>query len=798
MLIIASPLVLLVSCSFIDSNNKVLIEETIEKDSIREYQPYLISNIQVKPTKKQSSHNTPSHNLKDIDRSVIVRGQSFLVTGRLTDNLTGSGIPDIEVLVFWEHFTWGEFETDREALEDAYLVGSGLTNSEGYFSITAVDSSHSKSIGNVTVYTVVPANPIKGITEGTYTTNFIECYATINMIIQVNSTLVRVKEYFYAVAVLRMDNDTIVTLADGEEMVYTWLGSNRSSIISSGFTNETFYVPDGTIIGYYALAASFNVSTIGYSYIVGDISSGSQVGSNAAKWANNSLIIEVYDGASIIFSIDDPVPPGPGDNPKIQREETNLTVSGTITDEDDNPFYTTINLDIYVHNENITSSTYIQQSIISDADGNFTTTFALAGSYLQVGENIVWIDVGSGESIIAQSNSVKITILGNSNISSIQANGTSLTTSLMVMPGEILAISGRLEDIYNGNPLANVLVRARWEDFGPLLSTNTTTSGNFYFNLTLPITINTSTQNGTVYLEAESTIFHTASNDSFSIQVFHSLSFETYLNNTQISEDATVTTLQGNTIYTNSTFTLSCIIRDQFNRYINNRDMKLFFGNSNTTKIISNGNISHIITGTEGIIAGTYDVSLYFDEENNFNFSIRFQDYPEPTPTAPPDTTTPTNGGTQMFGKIMIYITIGIVSALLIGAVVFAFGRFLKGKRQKDAKKATQKIDLETLIEKMDEAENAKDYRQAILVSYQAFEFLCATRLGIKNVQTHSPRELARKVAKIQYIPVRDVTMLIMKYEEAKYSDHKIQQANYKLARQAFHNIKLAIEEQSK
>jgi len=134
----------------------------------------------------------------------------------------------------------------------------------------------------------------------------------------------------------------------------------------------------------------------------------------------------------------------------------------------------------------------------------------------------------------------------------------------------------------------------------------------------------------------------------------------------------------------------------------------------------------------------------------------------------------------------------------MIIAVVYTFGRFRKGRKKSVTVDGQEFYDLPTIISQIDEAEKAKDYKRAVVLCYRAFELICVNYFGIANAWSYSPRELARLVAATNRIPVRDVTMLVMRYEEARFSDHKINPASFKQTRQALHNMQLALDKEPK
>ncbi|MBD3191390.1 MAG: DUF4129 domain-containing protein [Candidatus Heimdallarchaeota archaeon] len=757
--------------------------------------PQLTSTIS-----SQKPLDSPSHS-QTISPTVILRGNTFTVTGRLVDLDSGAGIPDEPIYVYWSYFSWSSYESDPDGLAEDYLVGQGTTDSEGYFSISARDSDHSKVAGEVTVYTVFPGDPLLGpIQENRrYTNETILCYATLHMNLLTNTSLLRDGKSFWAAAALTLDNDSLVPSANGESISFNWQGTEYVQAITNYIANITLSVAEGTTIGSYSLQCSFYVPPLDLPFVVGSISSSAYLETTAADWANATRSLSVIDGAGITFSIDEPLPTTPGATPKVVREQTMIHVSGQITNDEDEPFGFPVDLQVYVDSAVSSSSSAVQASTTSNDLGEFNATFVLSGSYLSVGSNVVWVDAASGQGIQANSTISEITLYGNSTMTSPTVNGMANLSSIMAMPGETLRISGALLDAYNDAPVSGMTVEGRWGTSGTLYLANTSSSGTYTINLVVPPTINPGPNNmyGNISLRSRSTQYYTSSNTSFSVAIFDEISFTVFLNNTLVAEDSTITNVGGEPLYGNSSFILQGTITDQFDRPINNRLIRIIIVGVEINRTLSAGNFSYALSGEENITPGTYETSIIYNQDFDFNFYLTFADYPETTtPTTPTSEPTNNNGDEPMTGNILIWVAIAVVGLIIVLAVIYAFGRFRRGKdKDSPSTESVAKMDLQTLMSQIDDAESAKDYRRAIVLSYRAFEIICMKNFGIRDAPTQSPRELARSVAATNRIPVRDVTMLIMKYEEARYSDHKIGKDRYNAARQALHNIQLALKQ---
>jgi len=143
--------------------------------------------------------------------------------------------------------------------------------------------------------------------------------------------------------------------------------------------------------------------------------------------------------------------------------------------------------------------------------------------------------------------------------------------------------------------------------------------------------------------------------------------------------------------------------------------------------------------------------------------------------------------------KLAIGILVSTVSLIVLISVIYAFGRFRKAKKTLAVGELGEGLDLSTVMKMLDEAAKAKDYRRAVILCYRAFELLCIQHLFISEATKLSPRELARIVNSTNRVPVRDITMLVMRYEEARFSDHKITKNNFHLCKQALENVQLAL-----
>ncbi|NHK30176.1 MAG: carboxypeptidase regulatory-like domain-containing protein [Asgard group archaeon] len=788
--------ILILPLKFINSNS--ILESNIinENKTPTTFQTKLTMKIIVdeSQSKKDISPNNDLYfSPESVSPTTIIRGEIFTVTGRLIDNETAIGIPGEPIYIFWEYFNWSDYEADPSGFRSQYLIGLGSTDGDGYYDIDCLDSSHSKSTGSgITVYAVFLGNPYVGKIEDTrqYATDTIDCYAQIFMLMQVNETILREEEYVNVVAGMIFDNTstpTPVLASEGEDITIDFLGSTTTETISGLMINTTIQIPIGTQIdAYHELRVAFNISILNLPYVVGNqISSGALVGTPAADWSNISTDIYVYAGAGITFDIIAPVPPVLGQNPEILRQNTIVNVTGVLTNAFGNPFNVTINLDVFVGGFNTIST-------IADVNGDFSITFQVNDSSLGVGVQEVYVDAQSGQGITAQVEYHNITIVGNSTMTTPVISGTDLA-----LPGENVTISGNIRDIYNNDPVANMPVIAQWESFGAIYSTNTTAGGSYTFDVQVPITVNPSLPNGTIYVTSSESQYHTGSNTSIVVNVFTVLDFSITLNQTQITEGATQTTIGGNTLYTNSNFTLYLNLTDQFSRPLANRVVL-----TNITGIIeftnvtdANGLTSVDIKGIQyGFTNTTYTVVLTFvdNPSSTFSFNLEISSVPEEPTTGPTSPGTTPNGGTNLFNNLSIGILISVVSIIIIVAIIYGFGRFRKKGKQIPID-AAEVLDLPTVMKMMADAERAKDFQRAVVLCYRAFELICMQDLQILNARFLSPRELGYIVTNTNRIPARDINLLVRRYEEARFSDHKIIKNAFTTSKQALENVQLAL-----
>ncbi|NHJ41213.1 MAG: carboxypeptidase regulatory-like domain-containing protein [Asgard group archaeon] len=739
----------------------------------------------------------PNFSSKALSPSVIIRGNSFTVTGRLFDEETGEGYPGEPIYIFWEYFNWSDYYADPSGFRSQYLIGQGSTNSNGDFSINCADSSHSKKTGDdINVYAVFFGDPYLGKIEDNrkYITDTIDCYAQIFMIMQVNETILREEEYVNVMAGMIFDNTstpTPVLASEGEDITIDFLGTTTTETISGLMIDIDIQIPIGTQIDtYYELRVAFNISTLNLPFVVGNqILSGSQISLPAADWSNSSTDIYVYAGAGITFDIIEPVPPVIGQNPEILRQNTYMNITGVLTNAYGNPFNETKILEIFIGGFNTIS-------VIADVNGDFTITFQVNETSLGVGVNEVYVDVQSGQGITAQIEYHNITIVGNSTMTTPVILGNNLA-----LPGENITISGYVRDIYNNDPVVNMPVIAQWESFGAIYSTNTTVSGSYTFDVQVPLSVNPNLPNGTIYVTSSDSQYHTGSNTSIVAFVFTELEFRIILNQTQITEGATISNIGGNTLYTNSCFTFELNVIDQFSRPLANRDILI-----NLTGIIEftdttnvNGSLSFNVNGTElGFTNTTYGVTITFIDSpsNSFSFNLEISSIPEVI-TSPISPGTTTNGDTSLFNNITIGVLISVISLIIIVAIIYGFGRFRK-KGKIVAGDAIEALDLPTIMKMMADAERAKDYQRAVVLCYRAFELICMQDLRIVNARFLSPRELGYIVTNANRIPARDINLLIRRYEEARFSDHKIIKNAFTTSKQALENIQLALKKEPK
>ncbi|MHA1738113.1 MAG: DUF4129 domain-containing protein [Candidatus Heimdallarchaeota archaeon] len=758
-----------------------------------------ITNTITTASTDNSPEDTQFLSPKVVTPTTIIRGNYFTSSGRLTDNVTGQGLGNRLMYVYYSVFNWVDFDL---GLLDNYLVGQGLTDSQGYYSIICRDSSYSLPIGNVSVHNVYLGHQddFPPFSYRDFTTTYVECYATTYLGVLLDTTTLRRGENFTAQAALIWDNLTLVTQSIGQNVIYNWNGTDQVVPIIGGIATYNFVIGMATPLLTYQFTASFYAPSLGLIYVVGDIYSQTQIGQPEADWANNTdESIVVYSGAGITFTIDTPLPPGIGENPQVQRDITVINITGTITDDGGAPFGSPVDLEVYV-NDVVSTSGTVQDIITADASGAFNASFIITGSYLDFGDNLLWVD-DTNASITATTEFKTISIFGNSTITNVQVNGTA-PNQIMALPGELLTITGLIRDPYNNAPIEDMPVEAQWEDFGVIINGNTSASGTFQLAINVPLTVNSTVENGTIYLRTSNSAFNSPTDFNFSLNVFVSVQFGLIINSTIIYEGNYVYLLDGNEIRYNSTFTIDGVLVDQFNRTILSDTIDFTLGTFiNNTLTVTSGLFSIVVTAAANITVGNHTVTLGFKDGSSFSFEMEFRDYPPPitpTPTPTPTPTTTPPGGNILSTEIIIGIVIALVSIIMIIAVVYTFGRFRKGRKKSVTVDGQEFYDLPTIISQIDEAEKAKDYKRAVVLCYRAFELICVNYFGIANAWSYSPRELARLVAATNRIPVRDVTMLVMRYEEARFSDHKINPASFKQTRQALHNMQLALDKEPK
>jgi len=761
---------------------------------------YLTATISAGGPKEKISHDPGSLNPDSVSPSVILRGRSFTANGRLIDLDTLLGIPNEPIWIYWSHFSWTDLETDRTTLDNNFKVGEGITDGNGNFSITCVDNDHSKRTGFVTVYAVFPGDPLLGPIElnRQYTTDTIECYATVQMGMLTNTTIVREGNSFSVAAGLLFDNSTVlnpqfVSNANGNDITFDWLGSLYNITIVSDIAATILAVPLGTTVGVdHPLEGSFNISTLSLAYTVGNIITEAELGTSAADWCNTTTNIFVFTGAGLVFDIDEPVAPGIGFFPEVVRGNTSVTLSGVLSDSDGDPFGYGVDLTVFVDG----SST---MGVTTEDNGNFSISFIINVTSLPVGDNSITVDVDTGQGITAQTETEFITVLGNSTILTPSVNGTLvLVENPHIMPNETLQISGTIRDAYSSAAIANMNISAQWEGSGLVYETYTSATGAFSISLIVPLTINPSLRNGTVNLFSTSTQYYTPSNYSFLVDVFTEVQFSIQLNSTVVIDDSEVTTIGGDQIFINSNITFIGFVEDQFSRFLKNRD--IIFNISGLITIGRTLNDSGYFTMDINRTLGyseniTYSIIITFNDapSYDFTFDIEFLSIPDEILTTSPN---PPPGG--LSNLAIIGILIAMVSLIIIVAVVYAFGRFRKSKKGMLPDPDVEFMDLPSIMKQITEADKAKDYRRGIVLSFQAFELICMQDLRILSARDQSPRELARLVASTNRIPVRDVTMLVMRFEEARFSDHRITKNQFNHAMQALENVQLALKQDPK
>ncbi len=614
-----------------------------------------------------------------------------------------------------------------------------------------------------------------------------------------NTTIVREGDSFSVVAGLLFDNSTVlnpqfVSDANGHDITFDWLGSLYNITIIADVAATILAVPMGTTVGVdHPLEGSFNISTLGLAYTVGNIITEAEIGTSAADWCNVTTNIFVFTGAGLVFDIDEPVAPGIGFYPEVVRGNTTVTLSGVLSDSGGSPFGYGVDLTVFV-----AGSPTI--GVTTENNGNFSISFIINATSLPVGDNPIIVDVVTGQGITAITETEYITVLGNSTIFTPSVNGTSvLVENPYVMPNETLQITGTILDAFSSAAVVNMNISAQWEGSGLVYETYTSPTGAFLISLLVPPTFNPTLRNGTINLFSTSTQYYTPSNYSFLVDVFTEALYTITLNSTIVIDDSNVTTIGGEPIYINSNLTFNGFVVDQFGRPIKSRTITISISGLGSIgeTLNESGYFSIAVNRTLGYTENTsYTITITFDADTSYDFSfdITFLSVAEEIPTSGPNPTT--NGDPNQMA--MIYILITVVSLIIIVSVVYAFGRFRKSKKGMLPDPDAELMDLSSIMKQITEADKAKDYRRGIVLSFKAFELICMQSLRIISARDQSPRELARLVASTNRIPVRDVTMLVMRYEEARYSDHRITKNQFNHAMQALENVQLALKQDPK
>ncbi len=365
----------------------------------------------------------------------------------------------------------------------------------------------------------------------------------------------------------------------------------------------------------------------------------------------------------------------------------------------------------------------------------------------------------------------------------------------MVMPGESIEVTGTLRDIYDNRVIEGMSITAQWNDTGPVYNSNTSALGIFTIIMTVPLSFTVVVSQWAINIEASSTTYFDSSNTSFTLDIFTTVNFAVMVNSSSVIEDAEYNAFNGNPLYNNSTYTLQATLTDQFGRPIVDRIVNITIEQYESVirSLSDNGNFSYFFPGDETLLTNIdYSIIITLKENIDFSFRVNFQVYPDPPTPTSVSSSTP-NGGNENLGPILIGILIAMVSGIIIISTVYAFGRFRKSKKtQPGMAVGVDQYDLNSILKLIDESENAKDYKRASVLCYRAFESICMKSFGISNAPSISPRELARIIASTNRVPVRDVTMIVMRYEESRFSDHKISKNSFTQARQALHNILLA------
>jgi hypothetical protein len=752
--------------------------------------------------KSTNPNDNLDFNSKTLNPTIIIRGNVFTVSGRLIDNQTGLGEPDEPIYIFWEYFNWTDYYDDPSGFRGQYLIGQGSTNGTGHYFINCVDSSHSKSTGSgITVYAVYFGNPLKGRIEDNrqYISESIDCYAqALLVILDVGpSPNVRAGDSFYVIAGLGYDNYSLIDESIGKNITIEFLGSTYEETITPfGGINASLTVPGGTPIdNYYDVKMSFNISTLNLPYLVGNQISRSEIGTPAADWCNDTSSIYVFTGASVSFTITSPLPPGLGLYPEILRRSTIISISGTLANETGGSFGESKNLEVFVDSTNIID-------VATEINGDFSSSFIINSTSFGVGTHQISVDVATGQGITAIIEYENITIVSNSTFQTPIINGTIATSSdLRVLPGEIIHVNGRIVDLYDGSNAFNIPVIAQWESFGAIYSTNTSVAGEYNFDIQVPLIVDPNLPNGTINIYSNESQYYTGNFTSFVVDVFTNLDFSITLNQTSVIEGATITTIGGNTLYTNSNFTFNLNLTDQFSRPLANRDILI-----NLTSIIAftaptnaNGMLSFDVNGLLlGFTNTTYTIILTFVDNPSSTFSFDLEiSIPQIPTTGPTTPGTTTNGDTNLFNNLSIGILISVVSLIIIVAIIYGFGRFRRKGKQIPGD-AAEVLNLPTIMKMMADAERAKDYQRAVVLCYRAFELICMQDLQIINARFLSPRELGYIVINTNRIPARDINLLVRRYEEARFSDHKIIKNAFTTSKQALENVQLALKAEPK
>lgn len=396
-------------------------------------------------------------------------------------------------------------------------------------------------------------------------------------------------------------------------------------------------------------------------------------------------------------------------------------------------------------------------SVVTNAFGNFSTSFILSNSYTLNSNSLVNLTLTNSSFIVNSARTGWLNINCTTNIMDLAVDRTALI-------GENLTISARLVDNLNQNIKGNVTLLVN----GGSVASSYSDSGIFSWDLSIPF--------NPIYAGlANITAWHNGSSITFP-------SASALFWNVPRGADVAITNIGGHTdlssrltLYRSSTVTVIGTLTDNESSYvITNRLVQIYYNSTLLGQAYTDNNGGYSIQiSIPSTVGNTTLYAVFLANDIYISSAILIE------------TVVPASLG-EVFMQFLPWI-LGIVGAIVATVV----GVKLYSRRNKaEVFKITYKGDeLTALKAKFMALAEGQRFREAIIFAYQSYLLFLKGYLNVIKRPGQTAREFAMNVVKNVHIQSTLIYPFTNQYEEARFGPRSVDETSYKKSIELFLKI---------